>query len=235
MDVDATMSCSVGEQPADRVSPTEGTSSRDAARLNDATIRRHFHQQVLRPYHLAADTLVLDELGLRHGKCRADIAVVNGHLIGYEIKSDEDSLRRLGAQVQIYSNVFDSASVITTIKHLDALQSQVPMWWRVILCRESSGGLCFEVVRDGGWNPSIDGIAIAQLLWKTEAVAVLQSFGESQQIARLRRSALYERLTTVIELPELQRCVRECLRARRNWRHRQSPFQGDGLSRPTAM
>src|SRR5437899_2698377 len=97
--------------------------------MNDRLIRDSFHRQRLHRFHDAPDTLVLNELGLRHGKCRADIAVVNGRLIGYEIKSDEDSLKRLEEQVQIYSAVFDRASVITGTKHLDAVLSQLPKWW----------------------------------------------------------------------------------------------------------
>jgi len=63
--------------------------------MNDAGIRRNLHCKKLRRHHVDPDTLVVDELGLKHGKCRADIAVINGHLMGYEIKSDDDSLRRL--------------------------------------------------------------------------------------------------------------------------------------------
>ena len=54
--------------------------------MNDGRIRAAFHGKILRRQHLCPETLVLDELGLMHGRCRADIAVVNGCLIGYEIK-----------------------------------------------------------------------------------------------------------------------------------------------------
>jgi hypothetical protein len=39
--------------------------------------------------------LVLDELGIDHGRQRADIAVINGRMTGYEIKSDRDTLAPL--------------------------------------------------------------------------------------------------------------------------------------------
>ena len=71
--------------------------------MNDAQIRSSFHSKKLRRHHATPDTLVVDELGLKHGKCRADIAVINGHLIGYEIKSDDDSLHRLARQVEAYN------------------------------------------------------------------------------------------------------------------------------------
>jgi hypothetical protein len=55
--------------------------------VRDRDVREALHRKVLKEHHGDADTLVLDELGLRHGTCRVDIAVVNGYLHGYEIKS----------------------------------------------------------------------------------------------------------------------------------------------------
>jgi len=73
--------------------------------MNDLEIRGSFHRKKLRLQHAHVDTLVVDELGLNHGECRADIAVINGHLVGYEIKSNKDSLRRLEGQVNSYNAV----------------------------------------------------------------------------------------------------------------------------------
>src|SRR5579859_3482368 len=138
--------------------------------MNDELIRQHFHRQVLQRYQTAADSLVLDELGLCHGKSRADIAVVNGSLTGYEIKSDEDSLERLGEQVKVYGVVFDRAFVITGRKHRDSILSQLPKWWGVIVCEQGRrGGIRFVNWRKAQWNKRVNPIAIAQLLWKTEA------------------------------------------------------------------
>ena len=55
--------------------------------------------------------VIIDELPLLRGRGRADLAFVNGSLSGYEIKSDRDSLRRLGDQVRHYDTVFEYASV----------------------------------------------------------------------------------------------------------------------------
>jgi hypothetical protein len=198
-------------------------------KMNDGLIRESFHRQMLQRYHDAADTLVLNELGLRHGKCRADIAIVNGRLIGYEIKSDEDSLKRLDEQVQIYSAVFDRASVITGTKHLDAVLSRLPKWWGIVLCKlRRDGGVRFEILRRGEWNVRIDPIAIAQLLWKAEAGEILESLGEPPNLLRECRSVLYERLAAAIDLAQLQRRVRECLRQRRDWRYPKPLSLGGG-------
>ncbi len=53
--------------------------------MNDVEIRQNFHRKILRRQHAQKNTLVIDELGLNHGRCRADIAVVNGHFWGFVI------------------------------------------------------------------------------------------------------------------------------------------------------
>ena len=94
--------------------------------MNDEQIRQQFHRESLRRHHDDSETVVVDELGLKHGRCRADIAVINGHFTGYEIKSDNDSLRRLPVQIDVYSAVFDRASVIVGEKHACAVKSLIP-------------------------------------------------------------------------------------------------------------
>jgi hypothetical protein len=188
--------------------------------MNDTLIRESFHRQMLRWHHASPHTLVLNELGLRHGKCRADIAIINGSLTGYEIKSDQDSLDRLVEQVRTYSAVFDRALVITGAKHQARVLSLLPKWWGVIVCHQGTrGGIRFETWRTAVRNINVDPIAIAQLLWKSEALELLQNLGEPLSISRHPRSRLYELLVEVIELPQLQNRVRECLKKRRNWRH----------------
>lgn len=193
--------------------------------MNDRLIRDSFHRQVLNRLRAAPETLILNELGLRHGKCRADIAIVNGRLTGYEIKSDEDSLKRLEEQVQFYSAVFDRASVITGTRHLDAVLSRLPKWWGVVLCKaRRDGAVGFRAIRRADLNVHLDPIAIAQLLWKSEAAEILKSLGEPSNVLRECRSILYERLAAAIDLPQLQQRVREYLRKRRDWRHPEQLF-----------
>lgn len=191
--------------------------------MNDTLIRQHFHRQRLKRFHASPDAIVLDELGLKHGKCRADIAVINGRLVGYEIKSNEDSLRRLAEQVEIYSAVFDRASVIVGAKHANSAQSLVPDWWGVIVCDQGTrGGLSFKTLRRASSNAAVDPFSLAQLLWREEAASILEHFGEPQVLLRQRRSVLYERMAEVFSLSELRCHVTTRLKERTNWRCRAS-------------
>jgi hypothetical protein len=203
--------------------------------MNDAQIRLNFHRKKLRRLHTAADTLVLDELGLKHGKCRADIAVINGHLIGFEIKSDEDSLSRLDRQVAIYNAVFDYATVIVAQRHLESVRALTPDWWGITVATKGQrGAIHFETVRRPKRNPSPDDFAVAQLLWRNEAEEELLKHGVSAQILRQKRSILYRELVEILAPRQLRKTVRERLKSRTDWRCLSRPSPSGDSCRPCA-
>ena len=197
--------------------------------MNDSDIRSNFHAKRLRRYHLSPDTLVLDELGLKHGNVRADIAVVNGHLIGYEIKSDADSLNRLSRQVDAYSAVFDRANAVVGQRHSVPIAKLVPSWWGIVVAtRGRRGAVCFKTIRRASPNPSTDAFATAQLLWRNEAEEELAKRGFSGRILRQKRSILYEELIKALGAVELRMVVKERLKMRTDWRRPAQSSPGDG-------
>jgi len=187
--------------------------------MNDAQIRSSLHRKKLQRQHADPDTLVVDELGLRHGACRADVAVISGHLIGYEIKSDEDSLTRLAGQIDAYGAVFDMATAVVAERHLVGALGMLPEWWGVIAASEGARGTVhFGSVRRGGRNPSSDDFAVAQLLWKAEVERELTKHGFSGPTFRQKKSILYGLLVDVLGPRELRRVVRESMKSRTEWR-----------------
>lgn len=202
--------------------------------MNDVQIRQNFHRKRLRQQHAQKDTLVIDELGLNHGRCRADIAVVNGYLVGYEIKSNNDSLRRLERQVASYSAVFDKAYIIAGDRHINSVRDQIPEWWGIIACaRGPRGAVNFDMTRKAQVNKSIDPISVAQLLWRNEAAEVLMQKEMSPRSLRQPRAVLYKYLVDTLNTCELRKTVREYLKKRRNWRCPESLSQYDGLCQPS--
>ena len=203
--------------------------------MNDAAIRQNFHRKRLRRQHAQKNTLVIDELGLNHGRCRADIAVINGHLIGYEIKSNNDSLRRLEEQIKSYSAIFDKVSIIVGDRYINSIQSHIPKWWGVIVSvRGSKGAVNFEIIRKAQKNKNIEPISIARLLWRNEAEEILRQKKLSPKTLRQPRAVLYEYLVNTLKICELRKFVREYFKKRRNWRCPELPSQCDGLCRPAA-
>ncbi|MBN1867783.1 sce7726 family protein [Candidatus Sumerlaeota bacterium] len=203
--------------------------------MNDQQIRASFHRKRLGRHHAAPDTLVVDELGLNHGRCRADIAVINGRLIGYEIKSDEDTLYRLGEQIEAYNNIFDCITVVVAGKHAKAIRSVVPCWWGIVLSVQGPrGGISFETARPPRSNPRVDPFSVAQLLWKNEAISILAELGVPPRVSRVRREFLYRVLADDLSLAELRHRVSQFLRDRRNWRCQTRLSRYDGSSLPSS-
>lgn len=192
--------------------------------MRDRDIRLALHRTVFKEHHGDPDTLVVDELGLRHGQCRIDIAVVNGYLHGFEIKSDADTLERLAAQVRIYSAVLDRATLVVGQRHLSRAQAAVPEWWGIeVVVPGPEGGIEFQQARRFKANPEINRIALAELLWRPEVIALLHERGATSGMLRMPRAALYEFLVATTSLSELRAVVRECLKARVGWRGHSPP------------
>ena len=204
--------------------------------MNDPQIRTSFHKKRLFRHHRNKKTLVIDELALQHGKCRADIALVNGHLIGYEIKSEVDSLDRLNDQIIYYNSVFDCSSIIVTESHLRKVMVMLPNWWGVISANKGSrGAIHFKTIRPPKRNIFVDDYAVAQLLWRSEAKEILSSLGVQGKKLREKRSNLYRYIVNKLDSFQLRKAVRECLKGRTNWRNPSTPFPDDGSSQPLAM
>ena len=204
--------------------------------LNDATIRTAVYCRHLRGVRKGLGTLVVDELGIDHGKLRADIAVINGRMTGYEIKSDQDSLARLPKQIVGYSRIFDFAHVVATDRHLERAAAMVPRWWGIIgVSAGSRGELRFRTVRRGSPNPKRSAVALAKLLWRDEIVAVLKDLGMHGKQLRRERSKLYRSLVRRLSTEDVARLVRSCLKSRAGWRDLSRPFPSGGSSQRTAM
>ena len=200
--------------------------------MNDPQIRNAFHSSFLREHHDDPNTLVVNELGLEHGTCRADIAVISNSLLGFEIKSDVDSLKRLSAQLISYDAVFDRSFVILTCRHVLEATRIVPEWWGIILAEEITHKIQFSYLRPASKNNRTNSYAIAQLLWRDEAQDILMKLGVRGQGLRKSRALLYGDIINLLTPVELRLTVREYLMKRRGWRDHVSPSLYDDLSRP---
>jgi len=99
--------------------------------MRDPDVRRVLMQALVARYAGETDTIVVEELGLCRGSVRADIAVVNGLMKGFEIKSDRDTLQRLLTQATVYSRVFDTATLVAAERHVAEAMVALPAWWGI--------------------------------------------------------------------------------------------------------
>ncbi len=187
--------------------------------MNDHHIRTVLRDQLSVRYSRDCDTIILEELGLRHGSVRVDLVVVNNILHGFEIKSDRDRLRRLPDQVRIYSSVLDRITLVVGYRHAYEAMQIVPEWWGVTLAEmKPSGVVCLSEAREPKDNPSTDIRTIVALLWRDEALTLLKEFGAANGVCSKPRAAVYERLIEVSNPDHLRYQVRQQLKCRRGWR-----------------
>jgi hypothetical protein len=174
------------------------------------------------------DTLMLDELGILNGATRVDIAVINGQIEGYELKSERDTLERLPSQRDLYNKVIDRISLVVAENHRAAAEAIIPDWWGLAVASASRDTV--EVTRERlpEMNPQLDAAALASLLWRDEALVVLERYGAARGVKSKPREVLYDRLADVLDLGMLRAEVRAALKAREGWRADRRFQQCDG-------
>jgi len=187
-------------------------------KMRDSDIRQVVISDLGRKYESDTDTVIIEELGLCQGEARVDIAVVNGLIHGFEIKSDQDTLKRLPGQAVIYNRVLDSVSLVVGSKHLDEALRVVPKWWGVVEAKKSERDIVLQEIRANRKNPALDPEAIIQLIWRDEAINVLRKRGLHRGYVSKTKWILWERIIEKLSLNELKEEVRSTLKSRGNWR-----------------
>jgi len=163
---------------------------------------------------------VFEELGISHGTARIDLAVVNGVMHGYEIKSDRDTLDRLPEQMKEYNAVFDKVTLVVGKRHLYHAINVIPEWWGILLAKKAGGRtVVFQEIRANGRNQHQEGISIARLLWRAEALRILEEKNSARGFRSKTRNVIYEKLVDILDQETLKQRVRDTLLiSRKNWR-----------------
>mgnify|MGYP000857569487 CR=1 FL=1 len=192
-----------------------------SAATTDSEIRLALHAKRLRRLRDHPDTLVIDELGLAHARSRIDVAVINGCIHGYEIKSSKDTLDRLNAQVSIYRQTLQKLTIVAAPTHVAEVTLRTPEWCGVIEAAKGvRGGIAFHLVRTAETNPEIDPVMMAHLIWRNEVIELLTELGFASKDLRRPRKHLYEMLCEALTLPELTASIRTAMVRRQAWRDR---------------
>jgi len=187
--------------------------------MRDIDVRRAMAQKVLRQHKDEPETLVLHELGLAGGVSRVDVAVVNGRLHGYEIKSERDTLERLDDQAHIYGRIFDHVTIVAGERHVSCIEARVPAWWGIkVATAGPRGAVYLRQERYAKGNPSPDPEMIASLLWRPEALDILERYGYAKGVKSKGKAAMYRRLAEKLSLSDLRAEVRAALKVRTHWR-----------------
>ena len=196
----------------------------NAVAPKDSDIRSALHAKHLRRVKACADTIVIDELGLAHARCRIDVAVINGHIHGYEIKSARDTLRRLESQIAVYRETLQKLTIVAAPNHIEQVLWRAPEWCGVIKVEPARGStICFRVVRTARLNPDMNPVMMAHLLWRTETIDLLTGLGFAPKELRRPRVELYGLLCEALTPRQLTSAIRSFMAQRRAWRDHPLP------------
>lgn len=182
-------------------------------------------------YAAEQDTVVINELDVCSGVARVDIAVVNGKLHGYEIKSGQDTLERLPQQIEFYNTVFDSMTIVAHQTHIDKVKKIVPIWWEIQCVYENKKEqIKIKRVRKGKQNSNINIRNVAMLLWKDEMLELIENYSSIKKGYKSKtRNDLSELIATSINPEVVLQYVRKQLKQRINWRAVPLQELGDDL------
>ena len=204
-------------------------------RLRDMDVRLALRAHLSGVHAGDDDTLIIEELALSHGHARIDVAVLNGTFSGYEIKSESDTLVRLPRQQAAYSAVFDAVTIVVGGNHAEAVSREVPTWWGITcVFVNDAHDVEMREIRPAEPNPGVDVLALVQLLWRDEALAILADHDADDGMARQPRRAVWQRVTEVLDAEELRLVVRQQLKGRGYWRSASPPMSRGGSSRAVA-
>lgn len=184
--------------------------------MRDIDIRPILKSSILKHYYEDVSSKVVEEMKIPVAGARIDMAVINGSLHGYEIKSASDTLQRLPNQLIAYSYIFDYLTVITEKKYYEKIVNIVPDWVGVSICTNDKKNE-IEVIKVGSLNLNKHGFFIAKLLWHDELLDVLSElklpFKKNQ-----RNWILCETLSQNTDINILSKLVREKLKLRTDWK-----------------
>lgn len=185
--------------------------------MRDKDVRKAVIKRLYAQYGADHHTRVVEEMGVWSGTVRIDVAVINGELIGYELKSDSDTLARLKNQATYYGKVFNKLSIVVGSRHISQARLVLPKWWGIIEAKCSGSTVELKDRRIARKNPGQDAFVLAQLLWKDEALSVLDKHSLAQGWRSKTVREIHHRVASKLPLTILNEEVRTILKDRQEW------------------
>lgn len=188
--------------------------------MRDSDVRRAVKVWLGAEYAHDPDSYIVEEMGVWSGTVRIDVAIINGSLSGYELKSNSDTLERLPHQRDIYGHVFDYLHLVVGKRHAEEAEKLLPDWWgiqiAVAAAKLHDAGHPVELLphRPASLNPSPNPYLIAEMLSKEEALGVLETIGSAKGWRSKPIRLIHERLAAALSLSDLKDRVRAILKTR---------------------
>jgi len=200
-------------------------------RLRDVDIRNALCEKLRKDHSLSRGTIILEEFGCN--EARADLAVVNGSLHCFEIKSGADRLDRLKNQIPAFSAVFDKITLVVDSRHSEKAVSVSPEWWGIIEATRAGRRIRLRQTRPESGNPSLNGLALAKMLWRREAYRLLKQHNLHQGLKNALAKKMWQAISDGLPPTLIAEFLRSAITERGGSGFRKPLFQsGDSYPKP---
>lgn len=171
--------------------------------MNDSEIRK-----LLKAKLKYTNNKIVEEFVICAGIVRADVAVIEKIMIGYEIKSDVDTFQRFKLQQECYEKTFDKNYLVVGEKYRNI---NIPSGWGLIVA--TINGL--ETIVEAELNNTVEKQALLDLLWKEELKKFLDGY---TGIASKNRRKLRQIILENFEMSKIKDFTISTLLSRDNWK-----------------
>ncbi|EHR2382131.1 sce7726 family protein [Salmonella enterica subsp. enterica serovar Newport] len=161
---------------------------------------------------LLENATIVNEMVVANWSRRADLAVANGHLQAFEIKSDFDSLKRLDGQLETFTSRFEKVTVVCAPKFTYEISKKVTSDVGVIEYLNTNKGIRFKIVQRGRTAVLGNKKVYINFLLKKELQLLLIENGK-KFLFESGREAL-ERIAEQIPLSRIRPFVLEAIKKR---------------------
>ncbi|WP_250492562.1 sce7726 family protein [Caballeronia sp. GAWG1-1] len=138
------------------------------------TIRSLLRDWIIRTKEHKVSDVFINELCIVDKTCRVDLVHANGRFIGFEVKSEADTLKRWPQQMDAYLRIFDEVWLCCHRKHaLRGAETSDPAVGIIIIDELSS----LAILRPAQYNKKVNPLALAGLLWRKELDQLCSLYG----------------------------------------------------------
>ncbi|WP_085647973.1 MULTISPECIES: sce7726 family protein [unclassified Pseudomonas] len=161
---------------------------------------------------MVQDAVIINEMVVANWTRRADIAIANGRLYGFEIKSEADSLKRLPGQIESFSNHFDKVTIVAASKFINQVKEEYPSEIGILEAYRIQGTVKIKQVRAGKLIEIKDHASLGNLITKLELSRILKSYSTPHTVTDAK-NILIEK-TKTMPTKVFKQYVLSCIKAR---------------------
>jgi len=199
-------------------------------RTTDKMVRPHLRAYLSKYYDNA---YLYEELAIKGGTSIADMALfTESEVIGIEIKSGKDNLRRLETQIPSYDAAFSRVYIVVDDNHLERVEKTVPYHWGIFLAYDGGDGIIIELHRDAGDNPNQRKRWLLDFFWRDETTFLLKKYGIYKGMSSKNLAQRYRVLGGELDTDTITKELFRILPARQNWKESRlelGEFMGEAL------